>query len=530
MIDGTFTSPDWQAHPTDILVLPVGACEQHGTHLPLDTDAIQADFFGHMIAAGLDAALLPTIRIATSMEHTGFRGSFSLRPETLMQIVRDIADEAGRQGFRILVIANAHGGNHALVPVCRDINRRDGPLKILIVNVWEFPDSASQPARGQPGPDFHANAYETSIMLHIRPDLVRRPWLDADSTPRQRELVQADLTSFGVGHFSDSGVIGWPSGATPEQGRMLVESIRVRLLEHIRNRVERLRATWRYAGPGGLAIRPLSDGDLAACMRLKTAAGWNQVEADWRMLLAAAPDGCFAMVHQGQVVGSITTTPYGRTAWIGMLLVDPAFRGMGIGTRLMHRALTHLAGTPAILLDATDAGRPVYLKLGFTDEHRILRMTTSSVPSAAADLGHGVRGLTAADEDAVAAFDHVRFGGERRVILAALRRAAPQGAFVREHGGRITGYVLGRRGSDFQQVGPLVADSYADAHQLLQAALAPLAGRPAVVDVPARQDRLIADLLALGFSEQRGFTRMVLGAAPPGEPTSVFASGGPEIG
>jgi creatinine amidohydrolase len=116
MLDGANTSIEWQTHPGDVIVMPVGSFEQHGAHLPLDTDSIQCEFFARMVAENLGAALLPTIHIATSLEHSGFRGSFSLKPETLMQIVRDVAEETERQGFKILIIANGHGGNHALVP------------------------------------------------------------------------------------------------------------------------------------------------------------------------------------------------------------------------------------------------------------------------------------------------------------------------------------------------------------------------------------------------------------------------------
>lgn len=531
MIDGHDTSPDWQRHPTDILVLPVGAFEQHSVHLPLDTDSIQADYFGRMIAEELDAALLPAIHIATSMEHTGHRGSFSLRPETLMHVVRDIAEEAIRQHFRILILANAHGGNHCLVPVCRDINRRDGALKILLVNFWEHRDPSIQDSPGDGGMNIHANESETSILLHIRPDLVRRERADAAYTPRQRELLQSDLTTFGLGHISPSGAVGWPSLGTPEKGKAFVDSVRIHMMAHLRNRIARLRASWHYAGPGGLAIRPLLPSDMAACMRLKAIARWNQTEADWTMLLDAAPGGSFAMVHQGAVIGTITTTPYGNAAWIGMLLVDPAFRGMGVGTRLMEQAIAHLNATPCLKLDATDAGRPVYLKLGFVDECRILRLTCAMVPPpAATPTAAPTRLMAESDMDAVAAFDRPRFGADRHAILRALRSGSPSGAHLLERGGRITGYVLSRRGSDFAQVGPLVAENAQDAQALLQAALTALAGRPATLDVPAAQADMLAALRALGFVEQRAFTRMVRGAATPGQPATVFAVGGPELG
>ena len=92
MIDETNTTVDWERHSGEILILPVGAMEQHSAHLPLATDNIQVMHFADLLARDLDAALLPGLSICTSLEHTGFRGSFTLRPETLMQIINNILD------------------------------------------------------------------------------------------------------------------------------------------------------------------------------------------------------------------------------------------------------------------------------------------------------------------------------------------------------------------------------------------------------------------------------------------------------
>src|SRR5215211_8728516 len=90
-------------------------------------------------------------------------------------------------------------------------------------------------------------------------------------------------------------------------------------------------------------IRLLFESDIAAAMRLKDAAGWNQTEKDWLRLLALEPYGCFAAVKDGRLVGTTTTTTYGNDlAWIGMVLVDPEERHQGIATQLMNVALDYL--------------------------------------------------------------------------------------------------------------------------------------------------------------------------------------------
>src|SRR5688572_11538652 len=109
-------------------------------------------------------------------------------------------------------------------------------------------------------------------------------------------------------------------------------------------------------------------GDTDAMLRLCAAAGWNQTPADVRRLLTLGPGGCFAAWDAGRVVGTATTTPYGaELAWVGMVLVDPAYRRRGVATALMGAALDHLRrrGVTTVKLDATPAGRMLYERLGF---------------------------------------------------------------------------------------------------------------------------------------------------------------------
>jgi creatinine amidohydrolase len=284
MIDCRSTTSDWQGHTGVVCVLPVGSFEQHGAHLPLATDILLAEHFARMLAEDLGAALLPALPFGTCREHSGFRGSVSLRPETLMQVVRDVAGEMERQHFRVLVIVNGHGGNFALGPVARDINHQDGRLKVLLVDWWDHaPTETASPTRAH-GLDLHAGEMETSVLLALYPDLVgpdredSRPAEGSESFP----LAQRDLNTFGVGHFNASGVIGYPSLASAEKGQALVQAVRARLVSHVRDRIRRLTEQPRYAGPGGIAVRPMSANDIAAGMRLKSEAGWNQTEADWQ--------------------------------------------------------------------------------------------------------------------------------------------------------------------------------------------------------------------------------------------------------
>src|SRR5689334_12543816 len=126
-----------------------------------------------------------------------------------------------------------------------------------------------------------------------------------------------------------------------------------------------------------IEIRLLFESDIPAAMRFKEAAGWNQTEEDWRRLLALEPNGCFAAVKDGRLLGTTTTTTYGNDlAWIGMVLVDPHERRQGIATRLMNVALDYLKGKVAtVKLDATAQGKPVYKRFGFRVESLVERWT-----------------------------------------------------------------------------------------------------------------------------------------------------------
>lgn len=530
MIDGKTTTKDWQLHAGDVCVLPVGSVEQHAEHLPLLTDVLQAEYFGRMLAEHLEAALLPVQPYANCLEHGGFRGSVTLRPETLMQVVRDIADEMERQHFRIMVLLNGHGGNFSLVPAVRDINRMDRPLKILMVNFWEHADPKLAIDSARLGTEIHSGEWETSLMLALYPELVRGRGKDmAPSVPEAHPLQRADLTTFGVGHFNPTGAVGFPSLADPTKGHAIVQSIRARMLPFVSDRIQRLRRNHYYAGTGGIAVRRLMATDLEAAMRLKTLAGWNQTEEDWRMLMDLAPQGCLVAVRNGAVVGSATALDYAGTGWIGMVLVDPAFRRLGIGRRLLEAALAALPHCRAVRLDATPFGKKLYDTLGFQDEFMIHRMLCRMAGAAGAGPGPA-EPAQAGDLPAIAALDAGVFGSRRADLLQALYRRSPELAWVVRRGNQISAFALGRAGSAYPQVGPVAAERVEDAQAVVGAVLQAFNGGMAFLDVPVDQPGFLRWLLAGGAVVQRSFQRMVHGGNPVPAARQLYALAGPELG
>ncbi|MHC4886222.1 MAG: GNAT family N-acetyltransferase [Planctomycetota bacterium] len=532
MIDGMSTSPEWQAYPGSTVVLGVGSFEQHSHHLPLDTDTMGADFFSRMVAEDLDCPVLPPIRYATCLEHGGFRGAISLRPETAMLVIRDIVDELERQHFTRLVVVSSHGGNFYLNPVIRDINRMNRSIKVLLVGWWEFVDRNLLTTAQDGLMDSHAGEMETSAIMAIAPEAVGERMVDCPAPkPDEIPLALGDLTTFGIGNHAPEGAYGYPTRASRETGEKLIESVRAGMLPHIRDRLARLDRNPRYSGCGALLIRPMLASDIGDGMRLKAIAGWNQLEADWQLYLDAAPQGCFCMVQNGAVAGTVTAVNYGnQSSWIGMVLVDPAYRRMGIATQLMNRAIESLADCACIKLDATPDGKTVYDRLGFVDEYTISRMVCSSLPQVETEKTE-VCEISDEDWEAIVAFDTPLFGVERRSVLQSLWKMAPDLAKVLKRDGEIVAACLGRPGANLTQIGPVVARSEEDGKAVIAAAMAGLQGRPVVMDVPDAQAGIHAWIRGLGFVKQRPFIRMVKGEnTAAGRPESIFAISGPELG
>jgi GNAT superfamily N-acetyltransferase len=279
-----------------------------------------------------------------------------------------------------------------------------------------------------------------------------------------------------------------------------------------------------------MLFRPMTPEDIPEGLRLCRASGWNQRDEDWRALLAANPGGFVVAVAEGRVVGTGGAVPYGTgLAWVCMILVDPESRSQGIGTEIMEKVLGRLGGVAVVGLDATPGGRPVYAKLGFRDVQPLARLETRA--RSAAPPPPSVRPTTAADVEAVLAWDAQVFGADRGVLLRWARDQAPEYAWCAEDERGLAGYCFGRHGHNAEHVGPVVARSSRKAGELVAACLSAAAGRRVFIDAPRDRPEWSGVLAGLGFVEQRPFTRMYRGdGLAPGRPEQVFAVVGPEFG
>ncbi|HEY3380260.1 MAG TPA: GNAT family N-acetyltransferase [Vicinamibacterales bacterium] len=286
------------------------------------------------------------------------------------------------------------------------------------------------------------------------------------------------------------------------------------------------------SGPNDRAVtRAMTRADIPAGLALCRASGWNQTAEDWEQLVARGGDGCRVAVLDGRVVGTATAVTYeGRFAWIGMVLVDVAARGRGIGRALLEEALSRLGPVPA-RLDATPKGHPLYLALGFVEERRLCRLTSRTAPGGAGVGGRQVRPMRRDDLAAVAEWDRSVFGAGRRPLLEWARETTPDLALVADAGAGLEGYCLARQGHDLLHVGPVVADDLEVAAYLVDACRRRAPEAPMVIDVPATPTAWTARLAEMGFVEQRPFIRMCRGTnSHEGRPASQWAIFGPEWG
>jgi GNAT superfamily N-acetyltransferase len=283
---------------------------------------------------------------------------------------------------------------------------------------------------------------------------------------------------------------------------------------------------------GAIQFRLLNGGDIPAALRLGERENWNQTESDWNRLLTLEPQGCFAAIIDGRLIGAVTSVTYGaELAWIGMMLVDADHRRRGIGTRLMRTAMEYLerAGVATVKLDATPAGRPVYEALGLTAETRIDRLVGVARPSA-------TKGLQEVDErtrGSLFAHDRIAFGVDRSRLLDSLLADAPVPSLVamEPSGATSQGYVLARRGAKAFYIGPLIAADEDVAEALLNGMLSQLAGETVFVDFHTDFEAGSRMLSVRGFAKQRELTRMRFGKeSDAGRSSLILASAGPEVG
>ena len=173
----------------DMVIIPLGSTEQHGRHLPLGTDCYEAGGIAEKISTETGVLVAPVLWVGYSVYHSGFPGTLSLKPETMEQVLFECAELLISYGFRRIMFFNYHGGNNVVQQsVIHRINHNTEAIALAIGH-------GSSVQRLEPGDfmDWHAGKGETSLMLVLRPDLVRMDRAEKPVmtfTPKQDELLK----------------------------------------------------------------------------------------------------------------------------------------------------------------------------------------------------------------------------------------------------------------------------------------------------------------------------------------------------
>jgi len=213
-----------------VAIVPLGATEAHGPHLPLSTDVIIVDAMARagaarLAARGVTAVVLPTVALTPAPFAAAFPGTIDVRPATLVALLEDVADALAAQGFTRLALVSAHLDPEHLEAVTEAIEamRLDG-MQVA------FPNLARRPWSLRLGEEFqsgacHAGRFETSIVMAERPELVRAVRTTLPPNPHSLSVA----IRAGQRTFAEAGgpraYFGWPAEATADEGRALVEAL-----------------------------------------------------------------------------------------------------------------------------------------------------------------------------------------------------------------------------------------------------------------------------------------------------------------
>jgi creatinine amidohydrolase len=211
-----------------LCLLPIGALEQHGKHLPARTDCAIAEAICHAVSERTGVPVLPCLWATSSQAHTKkWPATFAIPPRLLIDVVVELANWARASGFTRFLIVNAHGGNIGPLRVAVDEIRCRGEIQVGVIN-WFTLNPEIESFVTSDGVDVHANRAETALMMHLHPNLVDRSAI-ADDPDRTLNKV----FSYTVAQTSVDGLTGSPSLATAEDGAWLFEKVVAALGERV---------------------------------------------------------------------------------------------------------------------------------------------------------------------------------------------------------------------------------------------------------------------------------------------------------
>lgn len=230
----SWTEAEEHARAGDAIgLIPLGALEQHGPHLPLATDSLIIELLAAAVAERVVSPVLvtPVVTGGLSEHHVGFPGTMTLDPATFEATIVALLDAFERTGIDKVALISSHGGNFAFLGALVEERASRGGIRVvafsdLAAYLEEGFDAAREIGVEPPASDIHAGAIETGLAQHLFPDLVREGWEDVEGLRDSSPELLVRVLSEGVRSVSASGVLGDPALATPELGEAVFGRLR----------------------------------------------------------------------------------------------------------------------------------------------------------------------------------------------------------------------------------------------------------------------------------------------------------------
>jgi creatinine amidohydrolase len=234
------TEFDLTAVERTVAILPIGSTEQHGPHLPVEVDSLLVTEVARRAAgraadrAGAPVLVLPTLWVSLAEHHMHNAGSLTLDFATLLAFVRCVVRSLQRQGYRRVLLLNGHGGNMAALTVIVDLLSVELAMPLATATYWMVAAPAfSRILEGQPNL-LHACEAETSMVMHLRPELVDAAAACSIDAPPTGFLQAGGMHRWrNMAHWSATGVVGTPHLASAHKGALLIDAAADALAAHL---------------------------------------------------------------------------------------------------------------------------------------------------------------------------------------------------------------------------------------------------------------------------------------------------------
>ncbi len=285
-----------------------------------------------------------------------------------------------------------------------------------------------------------------------------------------------------------------------------------------------------------VVIRIWKQADLAYIAESIRREGWGHARRDVERCWSLEPDGCFVAESDGRLVGHVFSVLFGEIGWIGLLIVNPEKRGIGVGAALMEAAINYLEdrGARTIKLEAVAEAVPLYRRLGFVDAFDSLRFR--GIPQQDGEMPRRIETVSVmyeADIDEIAEFDAQYFGSNRLAVLKSLRCDFPQYCFYTKENQRTKGYIMARKTLNGLWLGPWMCADFQVAEFLFINLLEAIEedGKDLRLGFPAVNTNAIKLVQKHGFHLVGKSIHMIRGDREnQGDVTCIYGIGGPEKG